>query len=374
MENNQPTIQIRKMQTGEEKIVLRIMRRAFPLFMHLFFSKAMVKSAEQVLVADVEGNLKAGIVMKTFALPGGGKGGLVEWIFTDPSGRGLGLGARLMDASMDWFDQAGCDQIFAIIEGFNTNSSNLFARRGFSILSFQEQIKRFGFPGLFRVWWQTFHVIDLGHFLWGKPAQSGADSPGMQMVSALLLNMIIALLAGVRNWGIDAGWATLLALPLWLLILLGIRNGLMKLSGSMLGLKLRYRLWETGFVISFLMMLLGGVIIPIPGSYYPEEDEWHYHQRKPQLGKTALVGSLSAVLISYLLYLLVRFLEPAGLPGYFLSTGLGAAFAFSVIDTLLPIFPVVSYNGQRLWDWNRWVWGIVAILVITQGVMLFAGV
>jgi len=159
MENNTPEITIRQMQPGEEKYILGIMRRAFPFFIQLTFSSAMIRSAKQVLVVCVDGDIKGGTLLKTFDLPGDIKGGVVDWIFTDPSGQGLGLGARLMDASFDWFDQVGCDHIFAIVEGFNTNSSNLFARRGLSILTFKEQLQRFGFPGILKVWLKTFHFL-----------------------------------------------------------------------------------------------------------------------------------------------------------------------------------------------------------------------
>ncbi len=97
-------------------------------------------------------------------MPGGGKGDLVDWIFSDPSGRGLGLGARLMAASLDWFEQADSDKIFAIVESFNTNSSNLFASRGFSILSFKDQSNRYRFPGFMKVWLKTYHFFALGIF------------------------------------------------------------------------------------------------------------------------------------------------------------------------------------------------------------------
>jgi GNAT superfamily N-acetyltransferase len=164
MDKNQPTITIRPLQPGEEKAVLRIMRRAFPVFMRLTFSSAMIRSVEQVLVATVDEEIKGGTLLKTFSLPGDEKAGVVDWIFTDPSGRGLRLGTSLMDASIAWFDLIGCNQTFAIVEGFNTNSSNLFARRGFSILTFKEQLQRFGLSGLPKVWLKTFLFLTWATF------------------------------------------------------------------------------------------------------------------------------------------------------------------------------------------------------------------
>jgi GNAT superfamily N-acetyltransferase len=374
MENNTPAIIIRQMQPGEEKSILGIMRRAFPFFIQLTFSSAMIRSAKQVLVVCVDGDIKGGTLLKTYDLPGDVKGGVVDWIFTDPSGRGLGLGARLMDASFDWFDQVGCDQIFAIVEGFNTNSSNLFARRGLSILTFKEQFQRFGFPGILKVWLKTFHFFDLGHFLWGKPPQATDDSPSVQLASALLLNLIIAFLAVFRTSIADPDWGTLTILPLWVLILLGLRNSLMLLVAKIQTLPLRYRLWETGFVISFILMLIGGVFVPIPGSYYSKEKVWNYNRIKPQLGKIALAGSLPALLISLSLFFLGRFLPLSTILENVLATGFRAAFVIAVVDTLIPFFPFVSFNGRRLWDWNRWIWGLMAGVIMALWILMSLGV
>jgi GNAT superfamily N-acetyltransferase len=374
MKNNTAEINIRQMQPGEEESILGIMRRAFPFFMQLTFSLAMIRSAKQVLVVCVDGDIKGGTLLKTFDLPGDIKGGVVDWIFTDPSGRGLGLGSRLMDASFDWFDQVGCDQIFAIVEGFNTNSSNLFARRGLSILTFKEQLQRFGFPGMLMVWLKTFHFFDLGHFLWGKPPQATADLPLFQLTSALLLNMIIAFLAVFRTSIASPDWGTLTILPLWVLILLGLRNSLMLLVAKIQALPLRYRLWETGFVISFIVMLLGGVFVPIPGSYYSKEKVWNYNRIKPQLGKIALAGSLPALLISLSLFFLERILPLSSILENVLATGFKAAFVIAVVDTLIPFFPFVSFNGRRLWDWNRWIWGLMAGVIMALWILMSLGV
>lgn len=361
------------MQAGEEKTVLSTMRRAFPVFMQLFFSKGIISTAELVFVACVDDQIKGGIILKTFELPGGGVGGVVDWIFIDPTGRGLGLGAQLIDAGRDWLEQTGCEQLFAIVEGFNTNSSNLFARRGFSILSFREQIQRFGFPGFFKVWLKTLHLFDLGHFLWGKPAQPAVDSPAAQLGWAFLLNIIIALLARLRAGGIAGNWEGMLWMPLWVLVLLGLRTGLMSISARKQGLLVRYRLWETGFLISFFVSLVFGAFIPIPGSFYPKEGVWHYHRLKAIMGKVALAGLLPAYVITLGLYIAGRMLGfPAGLE-QLLSTGLSTAFIFSVME-LVPIFPLSSFNGRRIWDWKPGLWGLLAGAFGLLLAVLIAGV
>jgi hypothetical protein len=33
----------------------------------------------------------------------------------------------------------------------------------------------------------------------------------------------------------------------------------------------------------------------------------------------------------------------------------------SALDIIGAFFPLTCYNGRRLWDWNRWVWGVLAV-------------
>ena len=240
-------------------------------------------------------------------------------------------------------------------------------------MTFKEQLQRFGFPGILKVWLKTFHFFDLGHFLWGKPPQATADLPLFQLASALLLNMIIAFLAVFRTSIASPDWGTLTILPLWVLILLGLRNSLMLLVAKIQALSLRYRLWETGFVISFIVMLLGGVFVPIPGSYYSKEKVWNSNRIKPQLGKIALAGSLPTLLISLSLFFLGRFLPLSNNLEIVLATGFRAAFVITVADTLIPFFPFVSFNGRRLWDWNRWIWGLMAGVIMALWIFLLLG-
>jgi GNAT superfamily N-acetyltransferase len=352
---------IRQMQKNESREVRQIMRRSFPLFQQLFFSLT-----PETLVAVSEKDKPVGaVVLKTFSLPGGEKSGVIYWIFTDPKVRGQGLGQALMDAGLETLSSAGCSQISAIVEGFNTSSSNLFASRGFSILPFREQIRRFGWSGTAKMWWENFHIPDIGHFLWGKPPSGLEDTPGPQFSATLLLNILCGLLAlwrgthfGLPN--ITALWA----IPFWIVLLIELRTVLVTFSARKQALKLRFRMWESGFSLGFLLALAFGFYFPIPGSLYPEEDIWHYRTLIPKYGRIALNGTLPALLLSWGLFLTLELFSASGWLQTFLYTGFEIALTFSIFDLLLVFFPFVSYNGRRIWDWRKPVWGLLAAALI----------
>jgi len=46
----------------------------------------------------------------------------------------MGTGQKLIEAALHFFEDKGCEEIMACVEGSNTSSSKLFSTRGFSIL------------------------------------------------------------------------------------------------------------------------------------------------------------------------------------------------------------------------------------------------
>ncbi len=353
-------LDIQMMQPEERKTTLSIMRRSFPVFMQLFLSLG-----EHTLVAKAEGKILGGVVLKTFDLPGGSKGGVIEWIFTHPEARGLGAGQALIEAGLSWLEGAGCSQIFAIVEGFNTSSSKLFATRGFSILPFREQVNRFGLLGLFRVWLASFHIFDVGHFLWGQPGTTLPDRPGPQFLATLILNALAAALVIWHNWGFGRPDTTALwAFPLAALVLIELRALAMTLAAKQQGLDLRFRMWETGFTISLPLALLFGFFFPVPGSLYPKTARWRYREMLPEYGRVGLAGALPVLLIAWAAFTLMMFTTPRAWVESLLSAAFQLGLYFSIFDILLVFFPFVSFNGRRVWDWNKALWGVCAAAVV----------
>jgi GNAT superfamily N-acetyltransferase len=353
------------MREEEKPDVRAIMRRSFPLIVWLFS-----EWTPNVLVAEREGQLLGATMPKLFPLPGGRKGGLVSGIFTDPSARGLGAGQMLTEAALEFFDERGCDEVMAIVEGYNTSSSKLFATRGFSILSPGEQFRRYGLQ-TFIVWARIAHYLDIGHFVWARPGAKRPDSPALQLWGTVLANALIALL-GLWQWRgarfFSDAPISFLVVPLAVTLFLGARMLGMTLAARSQGLTVRYRAWESGFVLSIAIALLGSYF-PMPGGVYPASDTWRYRDLLPQLAIVALAGILPVLTLTWIIWVLRRLgtLPPSIAPWIDVTILIGLSLA--LFDTALPFFPFVSLNGRRLWDWNRAVWAVLTLVVVLLRVL-----
>jgi GNAT superfamily N-acetyltransferase len=354
---NHTRFSIRPMKKSENAAVRRLIDRSFPLLQRLF----VTLRGRDVWVAHSGDQILGGVVLKTVYIPGRGKGGLVEWIFSAPEARGSGIGQGLLDTALKFFKKKGVAEILAIIEGNNTASANIFASREFSPLSPGEQLRRYGLS-IFLVWLYTFHYIDVGHFLWARPAATRRDFPAGQWIGNLLISAMIALLAWWRIGGFT-GLETevLLAVPLSFLVIFGVREAAMRLAARFQGLPVRYRVWESGLFFNILLALFFGWFFPVPGSVYPREEGWKYRECARALGVTALAGALAVIALAWAvpLYRLLPGGEPHNIFNIFAN--LAAMVAF--FDIALPFFPFSGYNGRRLWNWSIVSWVISALMV-----------
>lgn len=357
-------IVVRPMRQEEKSRVGKIMRRAFSLPASLFFSWS-----GYVLVAEQGRELLGGVVLQTFPLPGGRQGGEVAWIFTDPDARGMGAGQALVEAGLSYLVAQGCDEILACVEGNNSSSAKLFATRGFSILSPGEQFRRYGLR-TFLVWLRAVHFSDIGHFLWGRPAEPDPDRPLLQWWGGLLLNVLFAWLALWRRnlSGADPGAVgpgavgpgALGAIAASLLVLLGARHLAMLAVASLQGLRVRYRVWESAFPTTAIVGLVFGEFFPAPGGLYPRGHDWRYRDVLPRLGPIGLAGSVTVLLLTWGVWALREFAGFAGPVPAWLDTFLLVAVPLALLDTVFAFFPFTGFNGRRLWDWSRPLWALLS--------------
>jgi hypothetical protein len=243
------------------------------------------------------------------------------------------------------------------VEGYNTSSSKVFATRGFTILSPGEQLRRYGL-GIIPYWWHSFHLIDVGHFLWARPGAERPDSPMLQWLGTWLINALLLLVAAWRSGmlGFDALWT----IPTALLALFGLRSLAMWGVARTQGLTVRFRAWESSATLVAGIALLFGGFFPFPGSFYPVGDRWRYRDLLPKIGPMALAGTLASLALAWgswaaLHWNLAPGLAPVLLPLQQLSRML------AVLESVVAFFPLISYNGRRLWDWNRVVWALVSL-------------
>ena len=345
---------IRPIRDGEKAAAQRVMRRAFspPTWLFLSWGK-------DVLVAEHEGRIVGGVVLKVFTASNR-KVGFVSWLFTDPEARGLGAGQALIEGALDFFTAQGCTEFSACVEGYNTSSSKGFSTRGFEILSLGEQLRRYGL-GIIPYWWHSFHFMDVGHFLWAKPGAERSDNPMLQWLGTWLINVLLLWLAMWRQGGLnlDALWA----IPLAFLALFGLRSLAMLGAARAQGLTVRFRTWESSATLVLPMALLFGFFFPFPGSFYPVGDRWRYRDLLPKLGPMALAGTLASLALAWGSWAALRWdLAPALQPLWGALFGIGRVLA--LLETVVAFFPLISYNGRRIWDWNRVIWALVSLAAV----------
>lgn len=358
-QNPQDPLTIRPMQADEKPAVRAIMCQSFPLIQQWFFSWT-----PHVLVVEQDGHLLGAILLKTFVLPGDRRGGLVSWVFTAPAARGLGAGQQLVQAGLDFLEAQGCDEIMACVEGYNTSSSKLFATRGFSILSPGEQLRRYRL-GLFSLWARIFHFIDIGHFVWARPAAKSPGKPPVQWWGNWLANSLILWLGLWRESAFGglsprALWMT----PLMVLLFFGVRYLCMRLTAARLGEQVRYRAWESAFPLGLGIALGFGAWFPSPGGLYPTSQQWRYRDLLPKLGRMALAGTIPVLLLTWGAWAFSHLGAVTPALETILDLMLTVGKPLALFDIALPFFPFVSFNGRRIWDWQRGLWGVLAMAAV----------
>jgi ribosomal protein S18 acetylase RimI-like enzyme len=366
-------ISVRRMGANDEEVVKALAGRAFFPLASISFPHS-----PDALIAERGGELLGAVVLRTFGLPGNGRdedrrGGVMLWLMADPEARGLGVGGRLVEAALQSFEVRGCREVFACVEGYNSSSANLFAGRGFTILSFGEQLRRYGFLGTLALWLMTSRLGgDVGHFLWARPGQLKPDNPTLQRWIGALANALVLLLVGWRgNWLGDFDPVTLVGVVLIVVTLLGLREGAMRLVAWLRGLPVRHGAWESAFPLSLGVALTLGAFLPAPGSVYPRQGAWHYRDLLPKLGPIAFAGASAVLLFAWAAWALARFGGLSPEVTQWLSTARRAGLMLAAFDVLLPFSPFASFDGRRVWDWNRAAWGVLAVAVL--GLLLVGG-
>ncbi|MCE2572984.1 GNAT family N-acetyltransferase [Motilimonas eburnea] len=356
---------IRAMEAGEKEQVKSIMKDAFPFLMRLFFSLS-----GRVFVAERNGEVIGGIILKVFFLPKQIKAGLVSLIFCAPKHSGQGIGHALALAGVKHLEHEGCTEIFACVEGDNTGSSKLFVTNGFRRLSLWQQLKTYGVNCL-RIWFHSYHFFDIGHFMWSKSSRV-AEVNHLSKAQTLfeLLFIIVAHVAifSLVSWRLGSeeflAMTNVLTLVVCFSAFYVIRYGAMACIAWLHQLKCELRMWESGLSLSFFIALLFGGSLVAPGSLYPRGDSWKYNEHIKHLGVMALSSSICLLAVVWLIGGLISFnaLPSQWLPSF--ETALSIGTGLLMLDLVLPFFPFSSFNGKRLWDWNKYVWGALSLGVM----------
>ena len=359
-------ISVRRMGADDEEAVKALAGRAFSPLASLSFPRS-----PDALIAERGGQVLGSVVLKTFGVPGSGRdedrlGGVMLWLMVDPGARGLGVGGHLVEAALRSFEERGCQEVFACVEGYNSSSANLFAARGFTILSLGEQLRRYGLLGTLLLWIRTSRLGgDVGHFLWARPGQLTLEDPALQWWAGVYASVLVLLLAGWRGgWLGGFGPTTILGAVVIVAALCGSREGAMRLAARLQGLEVRHRAWESAFPLSVAIASAFGVFLPVLGSIYPRQRTWRYRDLLPKLGPMAFAGASAVLIFAWAAWALAQFGGHSSGAAVWLRAAHSAGLMLAAFDVLLPFSLFSSFDGRRVWDWNRRAWGVLAVAVL----------
>lgn len=351
-------ILIRKMKPDERKAVKKVMKKAFPFLMRFF-----VYFTKNVVIAEINGLIVGGAILKTFLIDKDRKGGVVCFIFTSPEAKGKGIGQKLTEFGLKFLKDSGCSDIFALVEGDNTSSSKLFSNRGFNLINPVEQIRVYGLK-IFHVWINTYHIFDVGHLMWLQREEKIKRKCSYQLLSTLILHTGLFIIMHLRS-GSSITYGTTVTIFATFTMLFGLRILSMLIVAKIQKVEVEFRMWESGIVLNFLITVIFGGFVPSPGSLYPKEKNWSYREHSRNLGIMALTSSI--ILVSILL-LLKSFLLLNTLPDFqsYINTAYIITTGIVILDVSLPLFPLSSYNGRRVWNMSRFAWVVLVVPVILQ--------
>lgn len=366
---------IRPMEPCERREVTRLAIRAFGPLVTLLFSHrehcVVATDGERILGAAVAKHRSVRIRGENRTV------GILSWVMSDPRAHGAGIGGALVGAIHDWFDEQGCDLKLALVEGHNSASFRRFAERGYRRLRPGEQLAQWGAATL-RLWLKLPHIGDIGHFVWacddretrageqatpqqhseraGQPPQPRACGVA-QLATGWAINAAIVLLlfwrVGLRPvFGTEA----LLTAAIVPAAVLALRNGAGALVLRCQGVRVRYRIWESAFVVSIPIAALFGGLLTVPGDVYPADEQFRSQNSRRQLGLSALTATLVMAGAALLLGLPQ---VTAAVPAQLVTSAnllRIALLTLLIFDGIIALFPFTAFLARRGWEWSPLAW------------------
>jgi GNAT superfamily N-acetyltransferase len=163
---------VREMDPSEKDATKALFKQLNPverlMFVLIFndIQKAAAKHAGCCLVA-VTGGTIVGTISLHLKEIAGKKCGFIDALIADKTHRGQGISKMLIDRSLAWCEQNGCQNIFATADRYNSRSWNMFIHKGFSLYETTRQIQDFG-AGFLKLWNAEGYYIGFGTFFLKK--------------------------------------------------------------------------------------------------------------------------------------------------------------------------------------------------------------
>jgi len=186
------------------------------------------------------------------------------------------------------------------------------------------------------------------------------------LVNALIMSLIY--LASGLPWTAPLAPAVIVGIPA---VLIGVRTFVMAIVARARGLEVRFDAWTGGLLLGLGIGALGGYV-PLLGTVYPRAQSYRYRDVLSAIGPASLAAGFALVLLyAGLTVLVLPATAPAWL-GQVQDIALSLFVPILVVDLLLPFFPLWSYLGRQVWNWNRGAWGVLAAATLASIALRFA--
>jgi GNAT superfamily N-acetyltransferase len=342
-------LEIREMKETEAHEALALSRKAFGLLEGIFIPKPKTG-----IVAVVDDRIVGGVFYKA-ATYGKTKLGTIDFIFVDPSTHGKGVGKLLYEYAITFLRAQGCDALAAIVRDDNIASWGIFVNGGFVRAGLPKLTKLLGVSGIAKLFLTTYGV-SIGYECYiALPEKEEtliyekSTNSAVQIIAYIAVNLFIAaFLLFVVEHGLSLLAASLL-----------VFSGCV--FAGYIGTLLTKRKWRFRLVAGGAGICLLGIttmlvfkvfcFIPLVGNWYPHKYENSKHFRKDM--------AINAIFVWVYLLILSAITIITSNSMSFL-TYVSYIASILLILRCIPFDPATSYGGGRVFQWNKFVYGVLA--------------
>jgi len=335
-------------EAEEAEEAVKVARKAFGIIGY-----ATIRKPKYGLVAIAYDKIVGGVFYFT-KNSGAKKIGVVSFLFTDPNFQGHGIAGKLLDECIATLWAEDCDGLISYVQDDNVGSWAAFEKRGFVKTTLQKSMKALGASTAIKsqvLFTETFVFCVGADFYMALPDKEATkkyerrDIGIVQIGLSLLINLLMLSLIIIR------ASAPLMAIISIVLVLAGIIT-VGWIGTWFTGYKWRFRLTQGGFLITPVLTLLN-TIFPLIGNWYPVK-----YENTPKFRRTMAFNSILVWL--FLLGIMISNMFVNSL----ILEGMQNISAFFLLYRCIPIHPFSSYGSERVYNWNKAVFGIFAIASI----------
>jgi len=338
---------IRQMQESEAKEAVKVARKSFGIVGYI-----LIRKPKHGIVAVVDDKIVGGVFYYT-KNSGAKKIGVVSFLFSDPNFQGHGIAGNLLDECIATLWEDGCDGLVTYVQDDNVASWAAFEKRGFVKTTILKSAKALGSSTALKsqlFFTQSFAFCVGADFYMALPNMETTktyerkDISIVQIGLFILMNLILLSFIIVRS--ID---------PLRAIAAITLLLGSTALVGWIgtwfTRRKWRFRLAQGGFISTVLASAF--TIFIMIGNWYPVK-----YENTPKFRRDMALNSILIWLFLFVIMICNMFIDNLILEG---MQNLSAAL---LIYRCVPILPFSSYGSGRVWNWNKPVFAVFAVVSI----------